>query len=138
MLQQVASQHDSPANVVARKDLANRPKYFWDRADLHLTKRRAMPILLRMQSAQEQLSDWMERRGLDQRSTAELLGMNETFVSKLMKGHRRPGLTNALKIQRMTGVSVEAWESSRLDTSDGRSRRTPAKSKRTKRQAADV
>lgn len=91
-----------------------------------------------MQSGPEQLLDWIERRGLDQRKAAEYLGMNETFMSKLVKGIRCPGLRNALKIERLTGVTVEAWESSRGDNSAGLAKRDGRKGKRTKRQAADV
>lgn len=91
-----------------------------------------------MQSGPEQLMDWIGRRGLDQRKAAEYLGMNETFMSKLLKGHRCPGLKNALKIERMTGVTVEAWESSRVDSSDEPIKRVPRKAKATKRQASHV
>jgi hypothetical protein len=38
-----------------------------------------------------------------------------TFVSFLVNGKRTPGLTNALKIERLTGIPVEAWASSDLD-----------------------
>lgn len=60
----------------------------------------------------------MERRGFNQRETAEHFGWDETFVSMLLADpprRRKPGLTNAIKIERETGIPVEAWVSSELD-----------------------
>lgn len=71
-----------------------------------------------MKSGREQLTDWMKRRGLTARETAAQFGWDETFVSKIVRGERRPGLTNAVKIERETGIPVAAWLSSELDESD--------------------
>ncbi len=73
-----------------------------------------------MKTGAEQLSDWMERRFPEstrrQRDTAEHFGWDETFIAKLMTGARLPGLVNALRIERETGIPVEAWVPSGLDT----------------------
>lgn len=71
-----------------------------------------------MKRGAEQLADWMRRRELNQRETAAHFGWDETFISQLCRGARMPGLTNAVKIERETGIPVEAWVSSELDTSE--------------------
>ena len=79
-----------------------------------------------MQSGPEQLRDWMTRRfpasDRPQRDTAELFDWDETFVAKLLaenpKLRRRPGLVNAVRIERETGIPVEAWMDSELDERD--------------------
>lgn len=63
-----------------------------------------------------QLADWMERRGLNITETAEYFGWDLTFVSKLLNRKRLPGLVNSLTIERATGIPVEAWVPSELDT----------------------
>ena len=62
-----------------------------------------------MQSGAEQLRDWMDRRGFNQTETAAYLGFDIPFVSQLVNGRRNPGLTNAVSIERKTGIPVEAW-----------------------------
>lgn len=62
-----------------------------------------------MQSGPEQLKDWMRRRGVNQSEAAELLGLDIPFMSLLVNGKRTPGLTNAIAIERQTGIPVEAW-----------------------------
>lgn len=68
------------------------------------------------------LKVWMERQKLSQRETAEHFGWNETFLSKIMRRHRTPGLANAIKIERETGIPVEAWMVSELDETAGAGR----------------
>lgn len=81
-----------------------------------------------MKSGAEQFKDWMHRRfGHDspQRDTAILFGWDRTFVSALIRGRRIPGLVNAIKIERETGIPVEAWAASELEearASDGPTR----------------
>lgn len=70
-----------------------------------------------MQSGPEQLLDWQGRRGFNKSEAAEYLGFDVTFYSKLINGHRNPGLTNAITIERRAGIPVEAWQSSELDES---------------------
>lgn len=62
-----------------------------------------------MHSGPEQLKDWMRRREFDQRETAKYLGWDEAYVSMVVNGKRRPGLDNALWLEQMTGIPVEAW-----------------------------
>ena len=69
-----------------------------------------------MNSGAQQLTDWMKRRGFNAKETAAYFGWDFTFVSKLVRGHRLPGLMNAIAIERKTGIPVEAWMSSQLDT----------------------
>lgn len=69
-----------------------------------------------MQSAPEQLRDWMRRRELNQAETAEFFGFDQTFISQLLNGHRIPSLRNAIKIEQQTGISPEAWVSSQQDS----------------------
>jgi len=68
-----------------------------------------------MQSGATQLLAWIRRRGFSQREAAEYLGWEETFISKLVNGERTPGLTNAVKIEDLTGIPTKAWVSSRVD-----------------------
>lgn len=72
-----------------------------------------------MQSGPEQLRDWMKRRwplsARPAREVADYFGWDESFISQLLSGSRRPGLTNAIKIERGAGIPVEAWVSSQLD-----------------------
>jgi len=73
-----------------------------------------------MKTGAEQLTDWMKRRWPEsqrpQRDTAEHFDWDETFIAKLVNGDRAPGLVNALRIERETGIPVEAWVSGVLDT----------------------
>lgn len=82
-----------------------------------LDKSESLLILMSMHSGPDQLRDWMRRRGLNQTESAALLGFDPTFISQLLSGRRQPGLGNAVKIERVTGISVEAWLSSELDES---------------------
>jgi transcriptional regulator with XRE-family HTH domain len=70
-----------------------------------------------MKSGPAQLKDWMHRRKFLQKETAEFLGFDETFVSQLVNGRRQPGLVNAIVIERLTGIPVEAWLSTSVDES---------------------
>lgn len=81
-----------------------------------LTRRPRLWFTPLMQDGATQLLDWMKRRGFTQTEAAEFFGWDMTFVSKLVNGHRLPGLVNAVKIERETGIPVEAWVSSELDT----------------------
>lgn len=71
-----------------------------------------------MSSGAEQLSDWISRRAVNKTEASLLLGIDPTFLAKLLSGDRTPGLGNAIKIERVTGIAVEAWVSSSLDESD--------------------
>jgi plasmid maintenance system antidote protein VapI len=57
----------------------------------------------------EQLVDWMRRRGFNKADAARYLEFPAPYVSYLISGDRTPGLANAIKIERLTGIPVEAW-----------------------------
>lgn len=80
-----------------------------------------------MKSGAEQLRDWMERRGFNQTETAIFFGWDMTFISQLVNRKRSPGLTNAIRIERETGIPVEAWLSSEQDESEPQSAAALAK-----------
>jgi len=71
-----------------------------------------------MQHGRSQLRDWMKRREFTQREAAAYLGIDETFLTKLLSGVRQPGLTNAVKLERHTGIPIEAWMSSEQGETD--------------------
>lgn len=62
-----------------------------------------------MKSGAAQFKEWMQRRCFTQREAAKHFEWDETFVSQLVTGRRTPGLTNAVAIERETGIAVEAW-----------------------------
>ena len=70
-----------------------------------------------MKSGRQQLIEWMKHQGLTQQETAARFGWDPTFISQLKQGWRLPGLANAVKIQRKTGIPVEAWVSRERDKS---------------------
>jgi transcriptional regulator with XRE-family HTH domain len=71
-----------------------------------------------MQSGPEQLRDWMRRRGFTQADAARYLETDEPYISVLLSGKRTPGLVNAIHLERLTGIPVEAWASTALDESE--------------------
>lgn len=68
-----------------------------------------------MPHGRDQLRDWIDRREFSQREAALYLSTDETMLSHWLSGRRQPGLTNAVKLERLTGIPVEAWMSSELD-----------------------
>ena len=78
----------------------------------------------------EQFRDWIDRRfplsHRKQRECAAFFDWDETFISQLLSGGRTPGLTNAVIIERETGIPAAAWVSSEMDKQEpvgaGRSR----------------
>lgn len=85
-----------------------------------------------MQSGPEQLKAWMARAQKNQAETAAHLGMDFTYISQIVNGVRTPGLHNALKIERATGIPVEAWvgrEFGELVSAIGELKRKPKTSK---------
>jgi hypothetical protein len=75
-----------------------------------------------MKPGAEQLTDWIARRwplsARKNREAAEHFDWDETFISMLCRGVRAPGLANAIKIERESGIPVEAWVSTELDESE--------------------
>jgi transcriptional regulator with XRE-family HTH domain len=74
--------------------------------------------IVHMKDGRLQLKDWIHRRVFMQREAAAYLGIDQTFLSQLVNGKRQPGLTNAVNIERLTGIPVEAWVASELGNSD--------------------
>lgn len=62
-----------------------------------------------MQSGRERLREWIDRSKTNQKQAAEILGIGEVFISQILNGERLPGLANAVKIEQVTGISVESW-----------------------------
>lgn len=63
-------------------------------------------------SGPAQLREWMHRRRFLQKEAAEHIGFDEAVISHFLGGTRTPSLENAVKIERATGIPVEAWVSS--------------------------
>jgi plasmid maintenance system antidote protein VapI len=83
-----------------------------------------------MQRGATLLKDWIKRRGFNQAEAADALGFHEAFISMLVNAKRSPGLNNALHIQRVTGIPVEAWASSHVHETVGTTVVTPGKRRR--------
>lgn len=70
-----------------------------------------------MATGREQLADWITRRFGEkgepvhgqQTLAAELLKLDRSYLSQVLAGKRGVGLENAVKIERETGIPVEAW-----------------------------
>ena len=71
-----------------------------------------------MQPGPTQLRAWMARRDVNLAEAADLLGFHQTFLSKILNGHRTPGLTNAIHIEDVTGVSTRSWLTDRASELD--------------------
>lgn len=64
-----------------------------------------------MLSGPAQFRDWMRRREFTQADACRHLDFDEPYLSCLLTGRRRVGLRNAIHLERMTGIPVEAWTS---------------------------
>lgn len=60
----------------------------------------------------------MRRRGFTQADAARFLEFNQPYLSGLLDGSKSPGLANAIHIERLTGISVEAWASELSESHD--------------------
>ena len=78
-----------------------------------------------MQSGRTRLRHWIERSKVNQTQAAEILGVHQVVLSQWLTGTRVPGLENAVKLEQLTGISVESWLLSTIspattdDPSDG-------------------
>lgn len=62
------------------------------------------------------LTDWIKRMKFKTYvDAAEYLGVDKSILTKLANGTRAAGLTIALRLERKTGIPVEAWESDAAD-----------------------
>lgn len=64
-----------------------------------------------MTSGRHRLRAWIDRSKVNQNEAAKLLDVHPVVLSEWLSGYRgrKPGLTNALKIERVTGIPVESW-----------------------------
>jgi transcriptional regulator with XRE-family HTH domain len=62
-----------------------------------------------MPTGPDLLRAWIARSKLNQREAALRLGFDQTFLSQILNKLRSPGLINAIKIERVTGIVVESW-----------------------------
>jgi plasmid maintenance system antidote protein VapI len=68
-----------------------------------------------MYSGSDQLRDWMRRRGFTQADAARYLGWDQGNISVVLAGKRTLGLETALRVERLTGIPVEAWSETESD-----------------------
>lgn len=61
------------------------------------------------QTALDRLREYIKRTKLKQFEIAHLIGINNTHLSKIMSGQRRPGLDTAALIERRTGIPAVSW-----------------------------
>lgn len=57
----------------------------------------------------------MRRRGFNQADAARYMEFEQPFISQLLSGVRTPGLANAIKIERLSGIPVEAWAANEVE-----------------------
>jgi transcriptional regulator with XRE-family HTH domain len=62
----------------------------------------------------------MERTNLKRFEIAYLIGINQTHLSKILSGQRRPGLDTAALIEKQTGIPTSSWS----DRKRGRTRKS--------------
>lgn len=65
----------------------------------------------------EMIRIWRNENGVRQADLADKLGISETHLSGVENGDRSVSLNVAIRIERETGVPVEAWEEPRPGTS---------------------
>ena len=72
----------------------------------------------------------MRRRGFNQSDAARYLEFEPPYVSDLLTERRTPGLANAIRIERLAGIPVEAWTSTDIDEHEELATGTHGKRKR--------
>ncbi len=82
-------------------------------------------------TGREQLRGWMDRMKVNQREASRLLDLDHTYLNQILSGRRLPALANAVKIERVTGIAVEAW----LPTVDGKTSELVASDPRKRKSA---
>lgn len=67
----------------------------------------------------KELKAWMDRMDITQCRAAEMIGVHEVYLSKVMTGDVRvPGLAIAFRIQDVTGIPARSWEQRGLNGAD--------------------
>ena len=82
----------------------------------HLTTVATLAIFRRMNEGRARLLQWLERSKLSQAEAAKIIVIHRAYLNHIVTGDRVPGLDIAVKIERATGIPVEAW----LSTSDAK------------------
>lgn len=65
-------------------------------------------------SGRQLVREWLVRSCLNQKEAALRIGVTPAYLSEILGGTKRPGLDNAVWIERVTGVPVEAWVPTRV------------------------
>jgi transcriptional regulator with XRE-family HTH domain len=58
----------------------------------------------------ELLREWREKEGINQTEAAEMLGIWNVQLSRYENARIRPSIGTAIKIQKVCGIPVTAWE----------------------------
>jgi len=91
------------------------PLYF--KKPLDMDWRIAYPCVMEIErNGRERLAQWISRSKLNQLEASRLIGIDPSQLNQILSGRRRPGLDNAVKIEHTTGIVVEAWVPSTMDT----------------------
>ena len=64
------------------------------------------------------LVDYILSSGIKRRKFAERIGVSESYISLLVNGKRRPSVSVALQIERITGGNVSAINLLGLDNTE--------------------
>ena len=70
-----------------------------------------------MVDGRTRLREWIDRSKMTDRAAAQLLGIHFTFLSQILNSgrDRSPSLKTAVRIERVTGIPVEAWMPTEVD-----------------------
>ena len=60
-------------------------------------------------SGAQRLRAYLDRTKQNQAEFARESGFSEPFVSQLLTETRRPSITNAVRLEHLTGIPVAAW-----------------------------
>lgn len=60
-------------------------------------------------SGRERLKAYRDKHGYKQYELAELLELDETHLSQILSGKRRPGLPIAVRIEDICGIPAKSW-----------------------------
>lgn len=62
----------------------------------------------------EALAAWLDRSRMTQRELAELAGISEAMVSRILSGQNTPSLPVALRLAELTGVPIKQFASRKV------------------------
>lgn len=61
-------------------------------------------------SPQSRLREVLEKTGTSQKDLAHDLGIDPGYMSRILSGHRLPGRSVAVELERRFGIPVSGWE----------------------------